>query len=87
MGMGEIFAEPLIDLGSADPRFRGILTPQSALGATKVGVTDQFLEGAEAYHKAYFDVGYWRFLLDNALAAAHGLQAETVAAECCDAAT
>jgi ubiquinone/menaquinone biosynthesis C-methylase UbiE len=73
MRISDIFAEPLIDLGNSDPRFHGILTPESSLGAARVGVTAQFLENADAYHKAYFDVGYWRFLLDNALAAAHGL--------------
>jgi len=69
----EIFTEPLVDLGDGDARFRGILTPESSLGAARVGVTAQFLDNAEAYHKAYFDVGYWRFMLGNALAAAHGL--------------
>lgn len=73
MRTDEIFAEPLVDLGGDDNRFHGILTPESSLGVAKVGVTAQFLEGAEDYHKAYFDVGYWRFLLDNALGAAHGL--------------
>ncbi len=69
MNAGEIFAEPLLDLGSQDAAFAGILTPQSALGAAKVGVTAQFLEHAEEYHRAYLDVEYWRFLLGKALAA------------------
>jgi ubiquinone/menaquinone biosynthesis C-methylase UbiE len=73
MRIDEIFAEPLVDLGADDARFRGILTPASAVGAAKVGVTAQFLDRAEEYHRAYLDVGYWRWLLDNALAAAHGL--------------
>jgi ubiquinone/menaquinone biosynthesis C-methylase UbiE len=67
---GEIFAEPLLDLGSQDEAFAGILTPRSALGAAKVGVTAQFLEHADEYHRAYLDVGYWRFLLDKALTTA-----------------
>jgi ubiquinone/menaquinone biosynthesis C-methylase UbiE len=66
---GEIFAEPLLDLGSQDAAFAGILTPQSALGAAKVGVTAQFLEHADEYHRAYLNVEYWRFLLDKALTA------------------
>jgi SAM-dependent methyltransferase len=64
------FAEPLVDLGSESPRFAGVHAPKSALGAAKVGVTAQFLENADAYHRAYFDTGYWSFLLGNALSAA-----------------
>src|SRR6202049_3475277 len=52
------------------PAFEGIYTPASFRGATKVGVTAQFLENAEQYHKSYFDTGYWNFLLGNAFAAA-----------------
>jgi len=74
MHPNEIYAEPLVDLGATDPRFQGILTPERSLGSAKVGVTEQFLEGAEAYHKAYFDVGYWQFLLNNALANTSGIE-------------
>lgn len=70
MDAGEIFAEPLLDLGSQNEAFAGILTPRSALGAAKVGVTAQFLERADEYHRAYLNVEYWRFLLDKALTAA-----------------
>jgi SAM-dependent methyltransferase len=70
MDLASIFAEPLIDLASQSPQFAGVHAPASSLGAAKVGVTSQFLENAEAYHRAYFDTGYWKFLLDNALAAA-----------------
>jgi ubiquinone/menaquinone biosynthesis C-methylase UbiE len=73
MRVEDLFAEPLIDLGADDERFRGILTPASAVGAAKVGVTAQFLENAEEYHRAYLHVDYWRWLLDNALRAAHDL--------------
>jgi SAM-dependent methyltransferase len=67
MDLSSIFAEPLVDLGSQTPEFAGVYAPQSSLGAAKVGVTAQFLENAEAYHRAYFDTGYWNFLLGNAL--------------------
>jgi ubiquinone/menaquinone biosynthesis C-methylase UbiE len=67
---GEIFAEPLVELGDDDPRFVGILTPASAVGAAKVGVTDQFLERAEEYHRNYLSFEYWRVMLDRALHAA-----------------
>ena len=67
MNLGEVFAEPLVDLGGSDPAFAGIVTPRSALGAVKVGVTAQFLDHAEEYHRRYHDVDYWRFLIGNAL--------------------
>src|SRR6266404_8957958 len=70
MDLASVFAEPLIELGKETPAFAGIYTPESFHGATKVGVTSQFLENAEQYHKSYFDTGYWSFLLGNALAAA-----------------
>src|SRR2546430_16834065 len=70
MDLASVFAEPLIELGTETPAFAGIHTPKSFHGATKVGVTSQFLENAEQYHKSYFDTGYWSFLLGNALDAA-----------------
>lgn len=74
MDLASVFAEPLVDLGSDTPAFAGVHAPRSRLGAAKVGVTSQFLENAEAYHRAYFDTGYWNFLIGNALAAA-GIEA------------
>ena len=70
MDVASVFAEPLVDLGTESPAFAGIYAPQSSIGAAKVGVTSQFLENAEQYHRAYFDTGYWNFLLGNALEAA-----------------
>ena len=70
MDVASVFAEPLVDLGTRTPAFAGIYAPQSSIGATKVGVTSQFLENAEQYHRAYFDTEYWNFLLGNALEAA-----------------
>ena len=72
MDLASVFAEPLIELGTETPAFAGIYTPKSFHGATKVGVTSQFLENAEQYHKSYFDTSYWNFLLGNALDAAGG---------------
>lgn len=71
MDLASIFAEPLVDLGAETPAFAGVYAPKSTVGAAKVGVTSQFLENAEQYHRAYFDTGYWNFLLGNALQAAH----------------
>ena len=70
MELAAVFAEPLVALGAEAPAFEGIFTPESFHGATRVGVTAQFLENAEQYHRSYFDTGYWNFLLGNALAAA-----------------
>jgi ubiquinone/menaquinone biosynthesis C-methylase UbiE len=75
MNPAEVFAEPLVDLAIQDPAFAGIHTPQSALGAAKIGVTEQFLERAEEYHRSYLDLDYWRFLLGNAIKATGGMPA------------
>jgi ubiquinone/menaquinone biosynthesis C-methylase UbiE len=69
MNPAEVFAEPLVDLAIENSAFAGIYTPRSSLGAAKVGVTEQFLERAEEYHRNYLDLDYWRFLLGNAIAA------------------
>jgi ubiquinone/menaquinone biosynthesis C-methylase UbiE len=70
MDLAAVFAEPLVHLGAETPALEDIYTPSSFHGATKVGVTTQFLDNAEQYHRSYFDTGYWNFLLGNALAAA-----------------
>jgi ubiquinone/menaquinone biosynthesis C-methylase UbiE len=66
MNLGEVFAEPLVRLDAGDPALAGIQTPGSALGAVKLGVTAQFLERADEYHRNYLNVDYWRFLLNRA---------------------
>src|SRR2546430_16873393 len=73
MNAAEVFAESLVGLAAENPAFAGIHTPRSALGAAKVGVTEQFLERAEEYHRNYLDLDYWRFLLGNALKALGGM--------------
>jgi SAM-dependent methyltransferase len=70
MDLATVFAEPLVDLGAETRAFEDIYTPRSFHGATKVGVTAQFLDNAEQYHRSYFDTAYWDFLLGNALEAA-----------------
>ncbi|MEP6942117.1 MAG: class I SAM-dependent methyltransferase [Betaproteobacteria bacterium] len=67
MDAESVFAEPLFDLGVENPAWAGIRAPVSSAGAEKVGVTAQFLEQADEYHRNYLDTGYWSFLLDNAL--------------------
>lgn len=66
MNLGEVFAEPLVRLDADDPALAGIRTPRSALGAVKIGVTAQFLERADEYHRNYLNLDYWRFLLERA---------------------
>ncbi|HWZ70651.1 MAG TPA: class I SAM-dependent methyltransferase [Casimicrobiaceae bacterium] len=69
MNLGEVFAEPLVRLDAEDRALEGIQTPKSALGAIKVGVTGQFLEHADQYHRNYLNLDYWRFLLERAFQA------------------
>lgn len=68
--LASFFDEPLVDMGEEEPAFAGIHAPQGSLGAERVGVTAQFLENAEQYHRAYFDTSYWDTLLGPALDAA-----------------
>jgi SAM-dependent methyltransferase len=66
MNLGEVFAEPLVRLDAEDRALEGIQTPARALGAVKIGVTAQFLECADEYHRHYLNLDYWRFLLERA---------------------
>jgi SAM-dependent methyltransferase len=66
MNLGEVFAEALVRLDAEDRALEGILTPAPALGAVKIGVTAQFLERADEYHRNYLNLDYWRFLLERA---------------------
>ena len=62
-----LFTEPLDDLGDEHPALRGILTPRSARGMKPTGVTAQFLENADEYHRRYANVAHFRALIDDAL--------------------
>lgn len=62
------FAEPLIDLGTADSAaWAGIYTPQAEIGQTKVGLTRQFLEDAATYHQKYSNTAMFKALISRAL--------------------
>ena len=63
-----LFAEPVVDLGADDVRYRGIVTPRAEHHAEKRGVTSQFLEHAAEYDRRYANVEHFRTLIDNALA-------------------
>jgi SAM-dependent methyltransferase len=48
------FKVPLRELSEqAGPALRGIYTPEPEIGAEKIGISDQFLANAEAYHERY----------------------------------
>ncbi len=49
------FTVPLFDLRETSPQFAGILAPEPERGAEKVGITEQFLENAAAFHERYAD--------------------------------
>jgi len=67
MDPAAVFAEPLRDLGTEDPRLEGIFAPQGARAPIPAGVTEQFLANAPEYHRRYFDTGYWSLVLGRAL--------------------
>ena len=69
MNPDRVIAGPLLDLGAETAAFAGIFSPRSSVGLAKRGVTAQFLEHADEYHRNYLNVDYWCFLLHNALAA------------------
>jgi demethylmenaquinone methyltransferase/2-methoxy-6-polyprenyl-1,4-benzoquinol methylase len=69
MNPDRVIAGPLLDLGAETTAFAGIFSPRSSVGRAKRGVTAQFLEHADEYHRNYLNVDYWCFLLHNALAA------------------
>lgn len=60
------FRPTLVALGGLDAALRGIFMPEPELGEAKVGVTAQFLEDAETYHRKYTQIGYFRSLLERA---------------------
>ena len=61
------FSEPLVDLGESDMRFRGIYSPAPELKRSRRGITEQFLENAEAYHQRFNDSDYFKSLMNEAL--------------------
>lgn len=59
MKVSDAFEAPLVDLGSQDPLYRGIFSPEAELGVPKQGVSAQFLENAEVYHQKYNNPSSW----------------------------
>jgi SAM-dependent methyltransferase len=63
-----LFAVPLVDGAAAlDARFGGIHVPSPEVGKPRVGITEAFLENAEAYHQRFTNTAYFRMLIDRAL--------------------
>ncbi len=52
------FSVPLVDLGSADPRYAGVLCPEPEVNRPKVGVSDVLLSGAEDYYRKFQNFKY-----------------------------
>jgi SAM-dependent methyltransferase len=66
----EFFAVPLVDLGTGNPKLRGICTPEPEVGAEKIGISAQFLADAEIYDTRYTHSSYMVELLTKSFAAA-----------------
>ena len=62
------FSVPLLDLGQGDTGFRGIYSPAPELGRNRSGITEQFLDNAEANHQRFSDNEYFRILIEQVLA-------------------
>jgi ubiquinone/menaquinone biosynthesis C-methylase UbiE len=65
----DFFSVDLVDLGESNPAYRGIYVPKPEVGRQRVGITAQFLENAEDYHKAYANYGHFSELFRRAFAA------------------
>jgi SAM-dependent methyltransferase len=67
MDSATFFSVPLVDLGESDIRFEGIYSPEPELRRSRRGITEQFLENAEAYHQRFIDSEYFKSLIEQAL--------------------
>lgn len=61
-------ADELIDMELISPAFARILCRKCDLGREPIGVTRQFLQDAETYHRKYFKPAYFKHLIAQALA-------------------
>jgi ubiquinone/menaquinone biosynthesis C-methylase UbiE len=60
------FMVPIRDMGDFDANYAGVFTPEAEIGAEKVGISAQFLEDAEEYHRRYADDEHFRELFVHA---------------------
>lgn len=65
--LSRYFLTPLVDLGSTDLRYAGVLCPEPELNEPKVGVTETLLSGAEEYFNKFESFGYIFGLLKGEL--------------------
>lgn len=65
--VADCFKVPLVDMGSFDPKYAGVLTPEAEIGRPKIGVSDILLSGAETYFSKFENFGYIYSLLKTAI--------------------
>jgi SAM-dependent methyltransferase len=64
----EFFRVPLVDMGSVErPDMAGIYMPEPEIGKAPIGLTDQFLEDADVYHRKYINTEYFKLLISDAM--------------------
>ncbi len=64
----EFFRVPLASMESVErPDLAGIYTPEPEIGKAPVGLSDQFLKDADAYHRRYTNTAYFKLLISDAM--------------------
>lgn len=63
--VGRYLNAPLVDLGSTDRKYAGVLCPEPEIHLPRVGVTETLLSGAEEYFQKYQHYGYMFRLLQT----------------------
>ena len=64
--LDNIFDTELVDGGTVNSAYAGVMFPVPELHSLPQGITRQFLEDADEYDKKYTNLKYFRFLLDRA---------------------
>jgi len=63
----DYFTDEMIDMGAISPELARIVCRRKDLGRERIGVSHQFLEDAETYHRKYFKPHYFKSLIEQAL--------------------
>jgi SAM-dependent methyltransferase len=67
MNLAKYFVEPLLDMGEVvDDKFSAIYCTENTLSTPKLGITNQFMDNAEEYHRRYLEVDTFKGLLSKA---------------------
>ncbi len=62
------FRIPLVDMGTVGrPDMAGIYMPEPEIGKAPIGLTEQFLEDADVYHRKYTSTAYFKLLISDAM--------------------